>query len=231
MSTVDEGLASRVLKYVMMVENALSKIKDEDVRVPEVREVINLVRTYVSDSRYYFSIGDYITSLSCIAYAEGLLDSLRLLNIVNFSWEYPKVRRVLVGGTFDILHSGHIYYLNEASKLGLVYAVVARDSTVRKIKGREPINDELSRLEVLSSLKYVYRAMLGSEEDILKSVEVVRPDVILLGPDQPINEGLLINHALKLGINTEVLRLPNKYKADIASTSKIINRVLELYCR
>ncbi|MEM1710739.1 MAG: DUF357 domain-containing protein, partial [Sulfolobales archaeon] len=146
---------------MMMVEKALSKVKEDEVRVREAKEVLELVRTYVSDSKYYFGREDYITSLSCIAYAEGLLDALRLLNLVSFSWEYPKVRRVLVGGTFDIIHPGHIYYLSEASRLGLVYAVVARDSTVRRVKGKEPINDEVSRLEVLSSLKYVYKAILG----------------------------------------------------------------------
>lgn len=216
---------------MMMVEKALSKVEEDDVKVREAREVLELVRTYVSDSKYYFSREDYITSLSCIAYAEGLLDTLRLLNLVSFDWEYPKVRRVLVGGTFDIIHPGHVHYLSEASKLGLVYAVVARDSTVKRVKGKEPINDEVSRLEVLSSLKYVYKAILGDEEDILKSVDKVKPDVILLGPDQPIDEDLLIRYAVSKGINVEVLRLPAKYKADTASTSKIISRVLELYCR
>ncbi|MEM0453377.1 MAG: DUF357 domain-containing protein [Sulfolobales archaeon] len=231
MSTVDDGLASRVLKYIMVVEKVLSRIKDDDVRTVDGREILKLVRSYVSDSRYYFGLGDYITSLSCIAYAEGLLDALRLLNMVSFDWEYPKVRRVLVGGTFDIIHSGHIHYLSEASKLGLVYAVVARDSTVRRVKGREPINDELSRLEVLNSLKYVYKAILGNAEDIFKSVEAVKPDLIVLGPDQPIDEDSLIKNASSKGLNIEVLRLSSRYKADIASTSKIINKVLELYCR
>ncbi|MCS7108238.1 MAG: DUF357 domain-containing protein [Sulfolobales archaeon] len=231
MSTVDDGLSTRVYRYISIVDRALSRVRDEDLKAPEGKEILNLVKSYVSDSKHYFSLGDYITSLSCIAYAEGLLDALRLFKLVSFDWEYPKVRRVLVGGTFDIIHPGHIYYLSEASKFGLVYAVVARDSTVRRVKGREPVNDELSRLEVINSLKYVYRAFLGSEEDMLKSVESVKPDIILLGPDQPIDEGVLAKNALSRGFNVEVLRLPTKYKSDIASTSKIINKVLELYCK
>lgn len=231
MSTVDDGLSTRVYRYISVVDRALSRVRDEDLKSPEGREILNLVKSYVSDSKHYFSLGDYITSLSCIAYAEGLLDALRLFKLVSFDWEYPKVRRVLVGGTFDIIHPGHIYYLCEASKFGLVYAVVARDSTVRRVKGREPVNDELSRLEVINSLKYVYRAFLGSEEDMLKSVELVKPDIILLGPDQPIDEGVLAKNALSRGFNVEVLRLSTKYKSDVASTSKIINKVLELYCK
>ncbi len=215
----------------MVVEKVLSKVREDDVRIPEANEILKLVNAYVSDSKYYLGVGDYVTSLSCIAYAEGLLDALRMLNIVDFSWEYTKVRRVLVGGTFDIIHPGHIYYLNEASKLGLVYAVVARDSTVKSVKGREPINDEVSRLEVVSSLKYVYKAVLGDREDIFKSVDVVRPDAVLLGPDQPIDEGTLTKYVSSRGMGTEVLRLPTKYKAEVASTSKIISRILELYCK
>jgi FAD synthetase len=136
----------------------------------------------------------------------------------------------MVGGTFDIIHPGHIYYLSEASKLGLVYAVVARDSTVRRVKGREPVNDELTRLEVVNSLKFVYKAVLGDEENIFKSIEVVKPDVILLGPDQPVDERLISRYLDTIGLKAEVLRLPSRYKSETASTTNIINRILKLYC-
>jgi len=230
MSTADESIAMRVLKYIMNVEQVLNSIKLDDIRNPEVKEVVSLSKAYLNDSKYYFSNKDYITSLSCIAYAEGLLDALRILGIINFHWERPKVRRVMVGGTFDIIHPGHIYYLSEASKLGLVYAVVARDSTVRRVKGREPVNDELTRLEVVNSLKFVYKAVLGDEENIFKSIEVVKPDVILLGPDQPVDERLISRYLDAIGLKAEVLRLPSRYKSETASTTNIINKILKLYC-
>jgi FAD synthetase len=230
MSTADELVAMRVLKYIMAVEQVLSNIRLDDVKHPEVREVINLSKAYLNDSKYYFSSKDYITSLSCIAYAEGLLDALRILGIINFYWERPKVRKVMVGGTFDIIHPGHIHYLSEASKLGLVYAVVARDSTVRRIKGKEPVNDELTRLEVVNSLKFVYSAVLGNEENIFKSIEVVKPDVILLGPDQPVDEQSISKYLDVIGLKAEVLRLSSRYKSEIASTTNIINKILKLYC-
>jgi FAD synthetase len=230
MSTADESIAMRVLKYIMNVEQVLNSIRLDDIRNPEVKEVVSLSKAYSNDSKYYFSNKDYITSLSCIAYAEGLLDALRILGIINFHWERPKVRRVMVGGTFDIIHPGHIYYLSEASKLGLVYAVVARDSTVRRVKGREPVNDELTRLEVVNSLKFVYKAVLGDEENIFKSIEVVKPDVILLGPDQPVDERLISRYLDTIGLKAEVLRLPSRYKSETASTTNIINKILKLYC-
>jgi FAD synthetase len=230
MSTADESIAMRVLKYIMNVEQVLNSTRLDDIRNPEVKEVVNLSKAYLNDSKYYFSNKDYITSLSCIAYAEGLLDALRILGIINFHWERPKVHRVMVGGTFDIIHPGHIYYLSEASKLGLVYAVVARDSTVRRVKGREPVNDELTRLEVVNSLKFVYKAVLGDEENIFKSIEVVKPDVILLGPDQPVDERLISRYLDTIGLKAEVLRLPSRYKSETASTTNIINRILKLYC-
>jgi FAD synthetase len=230
MSTADESIAMRVLKYIMNVEQVLNSIRLDNIRDPEVKEVVNLSKAYLNDSKYYFSNKDYITSLSCIAYAEGLLDALRILGIINFHWERPKVHRVMVGGTFDIIHPGHIYYLSEASKLGLVYAVVARDSTVRRVKGREPVNDELTRLEVVNSLKFVYKAVLGDEENIFKSIEVVKPDVILLGPDQPVDERLISRYLDTIGLKAEVLRLPSRYKSETASTTNIINRILKLYC-
>jgi FAD synthetase len=86
-----------------------------------------------------------------------------------------------VGGTFDILHPGHIFLLKEASKHGDVIVVVARDSTVKRIKGREPIFNEEHRLMMVSSIKYVKKAILGKEStDILEIVEELKPDVIVV---------------------------------------------------
>ncbi len=229
--TVDESIVSRLLKYILSVERILNDIRQEEIRDDRIKELVKLSRMYLDDARYYFTKGDYFTSLSCIAYAEGLLDSLRILGFLDFKWSKPEILRVMVGGTFDIIHPGHIYYLREASKLGLVYAVVARDSTVRRIKNREPVNDELTRLELVSSIRYVYRAILGDESDIFKSVDVVNPNIIMLGPDQPIDEDELKRYVSSKNLNVKILRLSNKYKDEVASTSKIIKKIIDTYCR
>jgi FAD synthetase len=229
MSSADE-VPKRVLTYIKMVEKALEKAINTFSGGDREREIIRLAELYLNDSKFYFNKGDYITALSCIAYSEGLIDAMRILGVIDVEWSRPKIRRVLVGGTFDILHIGHIHYLQEASNYGLVYAVVARDSNVTRIKGKEPVFNEKERVEMLSSIKYVYRALLGDKKDFMKPVEDVKPDVIVLGPDQPIDENYLVEEALKRGLKVEVMRLAERIEPGIASTTNIIKRITRKYC-
>ncbi|MEO3992795.1 MAG: DUF357 domain-containing protein [Desulfurococcaceae archaeon TW002] len=224
-----EDTYARIKSYIDMVEKTLKTLRVLN-ESKEVSEVIKLASLYLSDAKYYFSIGDYVTSLSCIAYSEGLLDALRLTGNIEFEWVREKPKKVLVGGTFDLLHPGHIHYVREAHKRGLVYAVVARDSVVRKIKGREPVFDEKSRLTLVSSLKYVYEAILGDEEDFMKPVIKVKPDIILLGPDQPIDENTLTKNSEKLGLNITVERLKERVGGHLMSTTDIVKEILRKYC-
>jgi cytidyltransferase-like protein len=94
------------------------------------------------------------------------------------------LRLVLCGGTFDIIHPGHIAFLEEARAQGDVLAVVvARDSTVMKAKG-VPYQDEGSRLAVIRSLRQVDAAFLGLPGGHAETIEHVMPDVVFLGYDQ-----------------------------------------------
>lgn len=224
-----EDVHIRLRTYIDMVEKVLKTLKVLNSS-KEVSDIVRLASLYLSDAKYYFSVGDYVTSLSCVAYSEGLLDALRLTGNVEFEWVREKPKKVLVGGTFDLLHPGHIHYLREAHERGLVYAVIARDSVVRRVKGREPIFDEKTRLTLVSSLKYVYEAMLGDEEDFMKPVIRVKPDVILLGPDQPIDEHALTRNSEKLGMNVTVERLKERVRGRLMSTTDIIKEVLRKYC-
>jgi len=96
--------------------------------------------------------------------------------------------RVLVTGCFDIIHPGHIHLLKEAAKLGDVYVIIARDSTIERYKNEKPIIPEQQRLEVVKSIKYVSTAVLGSEENgdhgYLQFALSLKPDIIFLGPNQ-----------------------------------------------
>ena len=101
-------------------------------------------------------------------------------------------RRVLVAGTFDLIHAGHIYLINEASKLGDVYVVVATDDNREIFSGERPIIPQEQRLEIIKNLKNVKDARLGrSDNDTLKTVEEIKPDIILLGPDQRYSSDIL----------------------------------------
>ncbi|HLI46557.1 MAG TPA: adenylyltransferase/cytidyltransferase family protein [Geobacterales bacterium] len=139
------------------------------------------------------------------------------------------VKKVMVTGTFEILHPGHIYLFKQASKLGKVYVVVARDENVRRFKNREPVIGEKQRLEVVQSIKYVYKAMLGNKgENIFEIIKKIKPDIILLGPDQRVDEEKLHKFLEENGIKAEVMRLKERINKDLYDTSKIIKRIREL---
>ena len=129
-------------------------------------------------------------------------------------------------GVFDLLHPGHIYFLTEARKLGdELVVVVARDSTARKFK-HEPITSENSRLQMVSALKPVDRAVLGHEGDIYAILAEIRPDIIVLGFDQVHNEEKVREECRKRNLRTSVVRLP-KFEGDLDGTRKIVRRVGE----
>jgi len=87
------------------------------------------------------------------------------------------MRKVLAFGCFDILHMGHYTYLKNARKLGdKLIVVVARDSTIRKFKKREPVLDEESRRKLVESLKFVDSAILGSTGDKYQIIKKIKPD-------------------------------------------------------
>lgn len=137
----------------------------------------------------------------------------------------------MIAGTFDIIHPGHIYFINEAAKLGEVYVVVATDRNAKRFKGKTPVVPEKQRVEVIQSIKNVHKAILGNEKnDTLKTVEDIDPDIILLGPDQKYSSEKLKSSLEEKGLgHIEVRRLEtyyDKYKLHSSSLikKKIINR-------
>lgn len=98
-------------------------------------------------------------------------------------------KRVLAAGCFDLLHYGHLKYLEEAKKLGgegaELVVVVARDATIMKRKGHSPVMNEEHRRALVESLKPVDRAFLGGPDlDTARVIKDVKPDIIALGYDQ-----------------------------------------------
>src|SRR4030066_1232003 len=100
-----------------------------------------------------------------------------------------KGKVVLASGTFDLLHLGHVKYLEEAKKAGgknaQLIVIVAKDSTVEKRKGEKPVMPEEQRRALVESLKVVDRAILGYKAFAMSQViEGIKPDVIAVGYDQ-----------------------------------------------
>lgn len=133
----------------------------------------------------------------------------------------PK-NKVLVFGTFDLLHPGHLSFLRQARKLGAeLIVVVARDKNSAKLKGRLPIQNEQLRLRAITKLPFVNKAILGQEElnHRYNLVKEISPGIIALGYDQFLLTTTLANDLKTIGLNVEIIRLKpyraDKYKSSI----------------
>ncbi|MFX0082032.1 MAG: adenylyltransferase/cytidyltransferase family protein [Candidatus Hodarchaeota archaeon] len=141
-------------------------------------------------------------------------------------------KRILIAGTFDLIHAGHIYLINEAAKLGDVYVVVATDRNREIFSGERPIIPQEQRLEIIKSIKNVKEARLGrNDNDTLKTVEEINPHIILLGPDQKYSIEILKKGLKEKGLsNIEVRRLKKYYdKYDLHSSSLIKQKIIKRY--
>src|SRR3989338_4757016 len=111
-------------------------------------------------------------------------------------------------GTFDILHPGHLYFLRECRKYGdKLVVVIARDSTVEKIKGKKPKYDERERKEHMKELNIANKVVLGYEEDPYEIIEEINPDVICLGYDQDSFSENLREILEKRGMTPKIMRM------------------------
>jgi cytidyltransferase-like protein len=134
------------------------------------------------------------------------------------------IKVVFIGGGFEVIHSGHLYTIEQARKLGdVLVVVVARDSTLRMGKGREPVATEVERVKLLSSLRQVDVAILGVEGDIYETLEKVKPDVVALGYDQRHAESDIAREAARRGIKLEVVRLDTPHPR--IKTSRLLSEL------
>ncbi|MHC1604422.1 MAG: adenylyltransferase/cytidyltransferase family protein [Candidatus Methanofastidiosia archaeon] len=131
--------------------------------------------------------------------------------------------KVLVAGTFDIIHPGHIYLLSEAGKIGDVYVIVARDSNVSKIKGRNPVFNENERKLIVENLKMVKKAILGDSNGLFKKVEEIRPDIIFLGPDQ--DDAWIMEKIKKSNLDIKVMHLSKRLNYSSSWTKDVLKRL------
>ena len=143
-----------------------------------------------------------------------------------------KMKRVLAAGVFDLLHYGHIRYLEEAKKLGgpgaRLTVIVARDETVRRMKGQDPVIPEDQRRAVVEALKVVDEALLGFEDlDLDRVIQQVRPDIVAVGHDQQAirNQVEKIKRARELSL--EIIQVGRFGEEDLNSSSMIKRRIVE----
>ena len=145
-----------------------------------------------------------------------------------------KGKIVLASGTFDLLHLGHVKYLEEAKKAGgknaKLIVIVATDSTVEKRKGRNPVMPGEHRRALVESLKVVDKAILGHEAfDMSKVIDEIKPDVIAVGYDQDKIEEKVRKTVAEKGLDIQVVKIQKFGKTKLNSSLKIKEKVTELY--
>ncbi len=137
-------------------------------------------------------------------------------------------------GTFDILHEGHENFLKQAKALGnFLLVVIARDKTVKQIKGEPALNNERQRLNNLKKSGLADKVILGFHDDKYKVIRKIRPNTIALGYDQMVFTQKLNKVLIDLNLDTEIRRLdaffPQVYKSSLIRHKMDENESLKVH--
>lgn len=146
-------------------------------------------------------------------------------------------KKVFVSGCFDMLHSGHVAFLQEAAEYGDLYVGIGADSTIRELKGRETINSESERKYMLEALRSVHKVFVNSGSgilDFLPELDILEPDILIVNEDghSPDKEALCHERGIEYRVlkripyanlpprsttaNREIRPIP--YRVDLAGT-------------
>lgn len=137
-------------------------------------------------------------------------------------------KRVVATGTFDILHPGHVLYLERSRALGdELVVIVARDLNVRHKP--KPIVPEQQRLRMIQALRVVDRAVLGAEKDLFRTIEQLLPDIITLGFDQHFDPRSLEMELSRRGLHPQIVRIEAHEPCELCSSRRIVAKVLERF--
>ena len=133
--------------------------------------------------------------------------------------------RVMASGVFDIIHAGHISYLEQAKSYGdELYVVVACDETVRR-KKHEPITPDVMRARIVGSLKPVDRAIVGNDGDMFATVREIMPDVIVIGFDQNFDLDELRSRLDERGLGQIRVVRADECADDLNATRRIVAKI------
>lgn len=148
--------------------------------------------------------------------------SLAELLPVVAEWKLAGEKVVFTNGCFDLLHLGHVDYLEKARHLGDRLIVgLNTDASVSCLKPGRPLQDEVSRARVLASLLFVDAVVLFGEQTPLTLIEAILPNVLVKGDDYTISG--IVGHEIVLQNGGQVLTVP---LVAGYSTTRIVERVL-----
>ena len=144
------------------------------------------------------------------------------LETQNFLKRFDGKKIVFTNGCFDILHRGHVTYLNEARKLGDALIVgLNADASVKRLKGpQRPINNELDRMFVMQNLRCVDAVEIFVEDTPLELIKLIRPKVLVKGGDWKIDQIVGGKEVIADGGEVFSLNFMNGY-----STTSIIEKI------
>ena len=141
-----------------------------------------------------------------------------------------KPTTVLASGVFDLIHYGHIFYLEEAKKAGgknaRLIVIVARDTSIEK-RGKKPIVPEEQRRAIVEALKPVDEAILGYEPMNLEDVIMkIKPNIIAVGFDQKSMEDAVKKIVNDKGLKIKVIKIKQFRQEELNSSSKIKKKIM-----
>ncbi|WP_170170259.1 D-glycero-beta-D-manno-heptose 1-phosphate adenylyltransferase [Hymenobacter perfusus] len=153
---------------------------------------------------------------------DKILSQAELLPVVA-GWQAAGEKVVFTNGCFDLLHLGHVDYLEKARHLGDRLVVgLNTDASVSCLKPGRPLQDEVSRARVLASLLFVDAVVLFGEQTPLTLIEAVRPDILVKGDDYQLSG--IVGHEVVLQNGGQVLTVP---LVAGYSTTRIVERILQ----
>jgi len=142
-----------------------------------------------------------------------------------------KIRVVLAGGVYDVMHLGHLAALTEARSLGdVLIAVVATDITVEMLKGRKPIFPQEDRRKLVEGLKPVDRAILGYEDVGMGYEEVlmeIMPDIVAFGYDQENLERSVREIIMRRKLRIQMIKLSKHENERYLSSTSVRQKLSE----
>ncbi|MFW9835232.1 MAG: adenylyltransferase/cytidyltransferase family protein [Candidatus Thorarchaeota archaeon] len=145
-----------------------------------------------------------------------------------------KGKKVLAAGKFDILHLGHISYLEQAKELagedGELVVVIALDKTIVRERGAPPVFPAEQRRRIVESLRFVDKAVIGLDtDDHTKIVAEVKPDIVALGYDQYTDTASLETYFASKNLKTKIVRLEKREADGLCSSTLIRKRIIDYY--
>jgi len=143
---------------------------------------------------------------------------------------------VLASGVFDLLHLGHVRFLEEAKRAGgkdaELIVIVARDSTVKKRKGMKPIMSEDQRRALVESLKVVDEAILGYENfNMDQVIDKIKPNIIAMGYDQKDMTKSVEKAITRKGLSIKIVKIDKFGEDELNSSSEIKRKIIEEYAQ